>query len=428
MPNLFQQSRRNLARWFTLSMGSILIVFAASMYVLEVQSRLRAFDIELESKVRVMAGGIQYRLRQGRLQARLEHVPMLGSNTLLLNSKIAYARWYDSNGKLSRFVKQQPASWQITKVGFETISMTDAAPAQSLSLRQVTLPVQQEGTVIGYLQIAVPLTPLQQTLAQLRLSLTLGVPLTLGLIALTGWWLGGLAMQPLQQSYKQLQDFTTNASHELRTPIAKVLGQAQLILMPNYEAEPISHWRIEKIVTITKGMSRLVGDLLFLARHEGRLRPESLTPIDLTQLLQEITWDANALAQEKDITVQCDLPDAVVMVAAETDLLCQAIANLIDNAIKYSSSGSWVKLRLIAHARTVLIQVEDNGSGIPAEALPSLFDRFYRVNTTRAKSEGFGLGLAIAQQIAQAHGGQITVRSILNQGSCFELILPRQIL
>ncbi len=429
MPNLFQQSRRHLAQWFTLSMGSILVVFAASVYVLEVRGRLQAFDTDLESRVRVMAGGIQYRLRQGRLQARLDHVPMLGSNTLPLNSKIVYARWYDDKGRLARFVKQQPSTRQITTLGFETIPLpVSQKNHQPLLLRQVTLPVWQEGVLIGYLQIAVPLTPLQQTLTQLRLLLTLGVPAALGLIALTGWWLGGVAMQPLQQSYKRLQHFTTNASHELRTPIAKVLGQAQLMLMPNHEEEPISRWRVEKIVTITKGMSRLVGDLLFLARHEGPLNPENLERIDLTRLLQELTWDAAALAQDKAIMVSCDLPDQAVMVAAETDLLCQAIANLTNNAIKYSPPGSWVMLRLITQGRSVLIQVEDNGSGIPAEALPYIFDRFYRVNTTRSHSEGFGLGLAIVQQIAQAHGGTVAVYSKIGKGSCFELVLPRQVL
>lgn len=323
MPNLFQQSRRNLACWFTLSMGSILVVFAASVYVMEVRGRLQAFDAELESKVRVMAGGIHYRLRQGRLQARLDHVPMLGSNTLPLDSKIAYARWYTSNGKLARFVKRQPPSPQITAVGFETITLSDERDTQPLVLRQVTLPVRHEGTLIGYLQIAIPLTPLQQTLNQLRLVLTLGVPTALGMIALTGWWLGGVAMQPLQQSYQRLHHFTTNASHELRTPLAKVLGHAQLGLMPASEAESVPRWRLEKIVAITKGMSRLVNDLLFLARHEGRLNPENLEWIDLTKLLQELTWDAAALAQAKTIAVDCDLPDQAVMVAADIDLLCQ---------------------------------------------------------------------------------------------------------
>jgi signal transduction histidine kinase len=407
-------------------MGSILIVFAASVYVLEARSRLQAFDTDLEDKVRVMAGGIQYRLRQGRQQVRLDHVPMLGGNTLPLDSRVVYARWYDKNGKLSRFVKQKPSHSQITTFGFETITSANSLEStQALLLRQVTLPVWQEGILIGYLQIAVSLNPLHQTLSQLRLLLTLGVPAALGMIALTGWWLGGLAMLPLQQSYTRLHHFTTNASHELRTPLARMLGHAQLALMPANNGSAIPHWRMEKIVTITKGMSRLVGDLLFLARHEEQLNPERLEWVDLTKLVQELTWDAVALAQDKAITVSCDLPDDSVMVVAEADLLSQAITNLIDNAIKYTPSGSWVKLRLIGQVRLVLIQVEDGGLGISGKALPYIFDRFYRVNATRSQSEGFGLGLAIVRQIAEAHGGKITVRSEIGKGSCFELILPR---
>ncbi len=428
MPNLFQQSRRNLARWFTLSMGSILVVFAASVYVLEVRGRLQAFDTELESKARVMAGGIQYRLRQGRLQPRLDHVPMLGSNTLPMDSKIAYARWYTSNGKLARFVKQQPSSLYVTTMGFETVTPTNATDTPPLSLRQVTLPVRHEGNLIGYLQIAVPLTPLQHTLSQLRLLLTLGVPAALGMIALTGWWLGGVAMQPLQQSYQRLHHFTTNASHELRTPLAKVLGHAQLGLMSASDIESGARLRLEKIVHIIRGMSRLVGDLLFLARHEGRLRSEDLELIDLTKLVQELAWDVAALAQTKTMTVDCELPNQAVMVAADPDLLGQAITNLTDNAIKYSPPHSRVQLRLMTQGRWAVMQVNDDGPGISADALPYVFDRFYRVNATRSQSEGFGLGLAIAQQIAQAHGGQITVRSEPGKGACFELTLPRQII
>jgi signal transduction histidine kinase len=429
MANLFQQSRRNLARWFTLSMGSILVVFAASVYVLDAQGRLHAFDTELENKARVMAGGIQYRLRQGRLQPRLDHVPMLGSNTLPLDSKIAYARWYSRDGKLARFARQQPLDPFIHQLGFETVTLPDSpTQEQSLLLRQLTFPVKHEGVLIGYLQIAVPLTSLQQTLDQLRLLLTLGVPMGLGLITLTGWWLGGVAMQPLQQSYRRLHHFTTNASHELRTPLAKVLGHAQLGLMPASDIESGARLRLEKIVHVTRGMSRLVGDLLFLARHEGRLNSEDLELIDLTKLVQELAWDVASLAQTKTITVDCDLPGQAVRVAADPDLLGQAITNLTDNAIKYSPPHSRVQLRLMTQGRWAVVQVNDNGPGIPADALPYIFDRFYRVNATRSQSEGFGLGLAIAQQIVQAHGGQITVQSESGKGSCFELTLPRQMI
>jgi two-component system, OmpR family, manganese sensing sensor histidine kinase len=405
-----------------------LVLFAASHYILEVNVRLKNFDDDLQSKGSVMAAGVQYQLAQGKWRVKLENVPILGSNTLPLEGRLAYVRWYGADKKLVRFVKQRPLSEHLSTVGFETLvvpSHHKTSQPPSLWLRQITLPVHQDQTLIGYLQIATSLAPLTQTLDQLRLQLAIGVPIALGVIALTGWWLGWLAMQPIQQSYQQLNRFTTNASHEIRTPLAKVLSHVQLVLMSADELPSTLRWRLERVGVITQSMSRLLGDLLFLARYEGSLKLSQLEPLDLNEMVQELVWDEAASARAKKIRLTCNLPPQPVQIAGEPTLLHQALLNLVDNALKYSPDESWVQMRLIAQPRWVLIQVEDNGLGIPAAALPHLFDRFYRVQQTQPTAEGFGLGLAIAQQIAQAHSGHLTVTSTVGKGTCFELALPR---
>jgi signal transduction histidine kinase len=191
-------------------------------------------------------------------------------------------------------------------------------------LRQVTLPVEQAGSVIGYLQVATPMTPVQTALREFLLTLSVLVPLALGFIGLTGWVLGGLAMQPIRDSYDQLQRFTSNASHELRTPLAAVLSNAQVgLLVPLEQEQQRNH--LEQIVEAAKSMSTLVSNLLLLARHSGRLAPESLKEVDLTSLLHDLANFYTTQAAEKQLSLKSDLPQHPVELEAEPDLLRQAV-------------------------------------------------------------------------------------------------------
>lgn len=411
MNSLYGRSRRNLAFWFTLSMGSILIVFAVAIHSMGVRDRLLAFDAELEGKARVMAAGIRYGLHRGEWRIKLDDVPVLGSNTLPLDHDLAYARWYDAQGNLVRFVWQAPTNPQLQGLGFTTLTVL---AAEATSLRQLSLPVYQNNEVIGYLEVAAPLRHVQQQLQRQLLWLSLGVPLSLVAIGLTGWGLGGLAMAPLRQSHQRLQQFTYQASHELRTPLAQVLSHTQLILQA--ETASAERWRLERIAAITKTMGQMVGDLLFLARHTGQLSPAQLQPLDLRELVQELTWDYAASATQQQLNLACDLPPRPVWVAANVDLLHQALVNLADNALKYTPAGGRIRLTVTACSGWAAVQVINTGVSIASEVLPQLFEQFYRPPGNEA-IQGFGLGLAIAQQIVQAHGGDIVATSADTDGA-----------
>ncbi|NWF62620.1 MAG: two-component sensor histidine kinase [Fischerella sp.] len=431
---MFHCSRSNLALWFTLTMGSILVIFAGVIYYQAVLDELEDLDRLLYKKSRVMAVNAKYELRKKQLD--LENVPLLGSNVPPLGTEFVYARWYDTKGELVQFFGTTPEAQLTITPGFHTLKTTfySSKGASTVTwLRQLTLPVYQDNLLIGYLQVATPLASVQNNLAQLRLVLLLTVPVTLGVIGLAGWCLGGIAMQPIRDSYNQLQRFTADASHELRSPLSAITSNAQYGLISQSSSPEMQRQRFEKILDVAKSMSTLVNNLLFLARHAGRLSPDSLQEVDLKSELLQIADEYATQEAAKHLNLTYTLPTTSVIVLGDADLLRQAVVNLLTNACKYTPPGGQVQLRLFTQSNWAVIEVVDNGIGIPEADLPHIFERFYRVDKKRVrvahasrtrKTGGYGLGLSIVQQIVSAHAGHINVKSVIDKGSTFQIFLP----
>ncbi|MEA5624149.1 sensor histidine kinase [Nostoc sp. UHCC 0251] len=418
---MFNRSRRNLASWFTLTMGSILIVFAAVVYYWEVIDELEELDRLLYKKTSVMAANVKSELHNGKRQVDLEHVPLLGSMVQPLpDSQLVYASWYDEQKQLVQFFGTIPSDRLSISGGFDTIKADS-----KVWLRQVTLPVYQNGLLIGYLQAAMPMTATESALAEFRMVLAISAPITLTVVALTGWWLGGLAMQPIRHNYDHLQRFTADASHELRSPLAAIISNAQYGFLSKSTDLEMQRQRFQKIFEIAKSMSILVNNLLFLARSQGQLPNESLQVIDLNNLLVQITDDYATQADAQHLSLVFKLPNNNLTVLGDADLLRQVIINLLNNACKYTPPGGQVQLQLFTQSHWGIIQIIDNGIGIPEADLPYIFERFYRVDKKRSRQTGgFGLGLAIAQQIVESHGGKITIKSVFKEGTTLQIYLP----
>lgn len=421
--SMFRHSRRNLARWFTLSMGSILIGFAGLLYVREVHDRLENFDQTLYNTSQIMAGGVESINYAGQQQTDLEDVPLLGNDSQLLDVSLIFARWYTPERKILQFFGDIPPDRLNDPNGFVTLQNSD----NPYRLRQLTLPVYQGDRLIGYLQIAASLETVEAPLQELRFFLSIGVPGTIIVIAIAGWWLGGKAMQPIRQSYQQLQQFTSAAAHELRTPLAGIISNAQVGLMEPIDPEEQST-RLSTISIVAENMGRLVNQLLLLARHEGPLSESVLQEVSAITLLDEVIHSVAPEFLEKELEIHSIVPKEAleIKIRVEPELMKQAIANLLHNACRYTPSGGKVIISLSATPKWITITVEDTGMGIAPKDLPHIFERFYRVDTVRSRQTGgFGLGLAIVDQIVNAHQGSVTVTSQLHLGSTFAICLPR---
>jgi len=227
----------------------------------------------------------------------------------------------------------------------------------------------------------------------------------------------------LEKSFRNIREFSLSIAHELKTPLTILRGESELALahpLTPAEAQELALMYLEE----TSRLSRIVDDLLTLARVESGQMSLDLAPVDLHTLLEEINEDALILASGKDLTVTMEQNDEA-RPAGDPVRLRQLLRALISNAVRYTDPGGTIRIRSRRLAAEVQVSVEDTGIGIPAESLGKIFDRFYRVDEARTRaSGGTGLGLALARWIAEAHHGSIDVRSTPGVGSCFTVHLP----
>lgn len=222
------------------------------------------------------------------------------------------------------------------------------------------------------------------------------------------------------------KDFIANVSHELRTPLSMLQGYTEALL-DEFGDDPAQRRELTEIIhDETLRMRRLVNDLLDLAQLESGQFQMSFAKTDISAVVRRVVRKFHALAAERSIHVAYDpLSDAPVYVRADHDRLEQVFTNLVDNAIRHTGADGHVKIRMQTSAESAQVAVSDTGSGIPAEDLPFIWERFYKADKARTRgSGGTGLGLAITRHIVLAHGGDIIVESSLGHGTNFTVSIP----
>lgn len=332
---------------------------------------------------------------------------------------------------------------------------------QDIAILYSSSPIEVEGKVVGYLQLGLSMNKSELFLQQMLLFDGVALLFSIALSLVLGQWLAQRALSPMLKMTEQVREmagqdlfkpldtaglsrdeigilaetfnglmqriekvfiaqqrFLSDASHEFKTPLTAIRGHAQLL-----EKRGPSHPEIlsKSAVTIIREctrLTRLTEDLLLLARLEGHA--EKMKQVNLGQLLEEIFEDLNPLQPQ----LKCQIPTENLTILGNPDSLYRVLLNLLDNAFKADSQAE-VLLSCQRHEQGVLVEVADQGPGIPALHLPHLFERFYRVDSDRSRhSGGSGIGLALVAEVVKFHQGSIRVKSQEGKGTTFSLYFP----
>jgi two-component system sensor histidine kinase CiaH len=301
---------------------------------------------------------------------------------------------------------------------------TNSSEGEDLRVYVQSVPVLDAGIPDTFLlQVGRSTEPERQALRQILLIVAGGGIAGVGLAVAGGFFLSGLALKPIRQSVERQRAFVADASHELRTPLTLIRANAELLKRDRGDPAAVDA-TANDIISDTDRLSNLVGQMLTLARSDAETDAFEMASVDLAEIALDTARQMKLLADRKQITIESASNGAAGVHGDETRLR-ELVSILIDNSIKYSDAGSSVKVAVASSGGRAQLTVSDTGRGIPAAALPHIFDRFYRAEKARSREMGgTGLGLAIAHWIVDAHKGDIKIESAEGSGTTVSVQLP----
>jgi two-component system, OmpR family, manganese sensing sensor histidine kinase len=408
---MFQQIQKRLLFSYLLVLATILIIFAIAVRIVFARSLYDQVTDELIALGQGAATNAEFENNRIKIE---NDFPLQG-----LIARHQGLQWFDLQGHL---ISQQGKA--IINLPFSKNS-TQQVQTKNFHIKAVVLPIinSDNGKLIGYMRVSQSLENFDATIDKLDWGLGGGIFIALAFSGVGGIWLTRQAMQPIEQSFQRLKQFTADASHELRSPLMAVKSNAAVALKYAEGMREIDAEKFTAIASATSQMTQLTEDLLFLARND-RIPSKSWEKINLTVLLEKLVRLYSSSAIAKQIKLQAQIEPNIYLMGDAVQLT-RLFTNLIENALNYTLVGGTIEIKTSQNPTYSTIEVQDTGVGIALEDINNIFERFWRADFSRSyHSGGSGLGLAIARAIAQNHGGFIAVTSEINRGSCFTVQLP----
>lgn len=469
---MFESVRARLTLWYVSVLALVLVAFSLGVYALLSRALHARVDDGLLSLVEITTKSLTNDIEEGQT------VQGSAQSTVaeLLNPQQAIAVFDGAGNLLAENTSGEDFHPRLPDLGSipddEVVLYTvpeeedDTDDFQRVAIRRVSVSAARVPYVILINQ---PLDPIEDELELLRRILYYTVPVALLMAGLGGWLLARQSLAPvvdmaerarrigsenldqqlpvvnprdelgrlaaafnellarLNSAFAQQREFMADASHELRTPLTVMHAAAGVTLKQPHRDEGEYREAIEMLDEQTRRLARIVNDMFVLARADTGSYPLRKTTLYLNDLLEEVARAGSMLASGKGVRVEAaDSPE--VTFHGDEDLLRRMLLNLVDNAVRHTPPGGLVGLSLTRQPGLHVIAVSDTGPGIPAEAQPRIFERFYRADKARSRAEaadgGAGLGLAIASWIAQAHGGSLELARSDRDGTTFLVKLP----
>ena len=457
---MFSSIRFRLTIWYLASFGSLLIIFSVYVYSLLANDLQKEFDTSLQrtatSTVNYFTEFVERKNELGGAQETVKELQVGELRTAILREGKLLA----SSGPDVLEIMQATGVPARLDAATQPFLATDSGGRQRLSV----VPFQEGGTRYAVVVIE-PLQELSMQLGRMRRIFFIGIPAALLLAAAGGFLLAKKSLEPvvrisrqaerisaknlherlniinpedelgklaevinallsrLESSFRVMREFMADASHELRTPIAIIHGEADVAL--SLHRDP--HKYRESLTIINRQSNRLgriVNDMLVLARADSGQQPLRLEEIYLDDLLEECCHSAQTLASAADVRLTLD-SEKDISFRGDEELLRRMTVNLLDNAIHYTPAGGSVAAKLVRNEAQVQLTISDTGIGIPQDCISRVFDRFYRIEATnKLPDRGSGLGLSIVKLAAEAHRGSVDVSSEPGRGSVFTVHLP----